>query len=84
MSIQKQENQKLLQKFQNLELQKVKNDTKYLEEMQKTHKLQLKIQKLESESLMVDTLAHAKESIWTKNSQSMIDVCPSIQIIFEQ
>lgn len=29
-------------------------------------------------------MAHAKESIWTKISQSMIDVWPSIHIIFEQ
>lgn len=84
LSIQKQENQKLLQKFQNLELQKVQNDTLYLQEMQKTHKLELKIQKLESESLMANTLAHAKEIIWTKTSQSMIEIWPSIQIIFQQ
>lgn len=83
LSIQKQENQKLLQKFQNLELQKVKNDTKYLEEMYKTKKLELRIQKFESESLMANTLVHAKENIWKKDSESMTCVWPSIQIIFE-
>jgi len=52
-----------VQKFQNLELQKVKNDTLYVEEMWKSTRLELEIKKLESESLMVDALAQAKENI---------------------
>ena len=64
LAIQKQENEKLLEKFKNLETQKIKNDTLYMEEMQKYHRLGLKVQKLESELLMVDTLAQAKGSIW--------------------
>ena len=55
-----------------------------MKEMQKSHKLGLKFQKLESDLLMEDTLAQAKESIWTKISQAMTEVWPSIQIIFEQ
>lgn len=74
LAIQKQVNEKLLEKFKNLETQKIKNDTLYMEEMQKSHGLGLKVQKLESELLMADTLAQAKESIWTEsvsNDRSM-------------
>ena len=55
-----------------------------MEEMQKSHRLGLKVHKLESELLMADTLAQAKEIIWTEISQAMTKVWPSIQIIFEQ
>ncbi len=55
-----QQNDKLLQKFQTLESQKVKNDTLYVEEMKKSHRLELKVKQLESKTLMVDTLAQAK------------------------
>ena len=33
---------------------------------------------------MANTLAQAKESIWTEISKEMTEVWPSIQIIFEQ
>lgn len=82
LSLQRQENEKLQKKFKNLETQKMKNDTLYLEEMQKTHRLTKKIQELQDESLMAQTLAQAKENIWADISQAITEVWPFIQIIF--
>ena len=66
-----------------METQKIKTDTLYVEEMQKTHRLTRKIQELEDESLMAQTLAQAKENIWADIIQAITKFCPSIQIIFE-
>jgi len=83
LSLQRQENEKPQQEFKYMEAQKIKNDTLYVEEMQKTHKLTGKIEELENESLMAQTLAQAKENIWADISQAITEVWPSIQIIFE-
>lgn len=80
----KQKNEKLLQKFQTLESQKVKNDTLYVEEMQKSQRLGLKVKQLERKTLMAETLAQDKEDIWLDISHSITEVWSSIQIIFEQ
>ena len=74
----------MIEIFKNLETQKIKNDTLYMVEMHKSHILGLKTKNLESEYLMEDTLAQAKENIWIDISQSMTEVWTSIQIIFEQ
>lgn len=84
MQAQEQQNEKLLQKFQTLESQKVKNDTLYVEEMQKSHRQELRVKQLESKSLMADTLAQDKEDVWLDINHSITEVWPSIQIIFEQ
>jgi len=79
---QKQENERLHKKFKNLEAQKIKNDTLYVEEMKNTHRLNRRIEELQSESLMAQTLAQSKENIWVDIGQSITKVWPSIQIIF--
>ena len=83
LSLQRHENEKLQKKFKNVETQKIKNDTLYVEEMQKTHKLTKNIEEFENESLMAQTFAQAKENIWPDISQAITEVWPSIQIIFE-
>jgi len=65
-----------------METQKINNDTLYVEEMQKSHRLTRRIEELENESLMAQTLAQAKEKIWANISQAITKDWPSIQIIF--
>lgn len=52
--------------------------------MQKSHRLNRRIEEFQSQSLMAQTLAQAKESIWEDISQSITEVWPSIQIIFKR
>jgi len=55
-----------------------------VEEMQKSHQLTKKIDQLENQSLMADTLAQAKERIWVDINHAITKVLPSIKVIFEQ
>ena len=63
LAIQKQEHEKLEQRFQVLESQKIRNYNLLVEELQKTHQLALKVKELETESLMAATLGEAKKNI---------------------
>lgn len=52
--------------------------------MQNTHRLAKKVEELENELLMSQTLAQSKENIWADISQATIEVWPPIKIISEQ
>ena len=53
-------------------------------EMHKSQRLGQKLQQLGKEIAMENTLAQAKENIWTYIKRSMTNIWPSIYIIFEQ
>jgi len=63
MSIQGKEIKKLKEQWKNLQERKLKNDNSYIAELQKSHRLAQRIEFLESESVMVQTLVRAKENI---------------------
>jgi len=84
MSIQGKEIEKLKDQLKNLQEQKLKIDNSYVAELQKSHRLAQRIYFLESESVMAQNLAQAKENIWVDINQAITEIWPSIQIIFEQ
>jgi hypothetical protein len=54
------------------------------EEMHKSQRLSQQLQQLQKEIVMEKTLAQDKENIWVDINKSMLEIWPSIQIIFEQ
>ena len=52
--------------------------------MQKSQRLLVKLQKVERDTSIGQTLAKAKETIWMNILDSTNEIWPSIQIIFEQ
>jgi hypothetical protein len=52
--------------------------------MHRSQRLTQEIQKLKKEIVMAKTLSEAKEEIWMDIIQSMIEIWPLIQILFEQ
>jgi len=59
-------------------------DNVYLAELQKAHRLTQRIEFLENQSVIGDTITQAKESIWMEINEAITDIWPSIEIIFEQ
>lgn len=55
-----------------------------MEELQKTHQLNLKIEQFNNESLMGQNLTQSRKNIWTKIGETITEIWPSIQIIFEK
>ena len=53
-------------------------------ETQKTSKLNERIQKLEKQLTLKEVLAQAKQLLWANIIDSVNDIWPSIQVIFEQ
>jgi len=52
--------------------------------MHKSQRMKKELQKLQKETLMAKTLLEAKENIWMDIFQSMTEIWPLIQIVFEQ
>ena len=77
LSIRGQEIEKLKTQWNNLREKKLKIDNVYLAELQKTHKLTQKIEQLQNESIMAQTLAQAKEHIWVEINEAMTEIWPS-------
>jgi hypothetical protein len=51
--------------------------------MHKSQRLTQEIQKLQKETFMAKILSEAKENIWIDIIQSMTEIWPLIQIVFE-
>ena len=54
------------------------------EKMHKSQRLSQQLQQLGKETAMENTLSQAKENIWIDINKSMLEIWPSIHIIFEQ
>ena len=54
------------------------------EEMHKSQRLSQQLQQIHKETVMENTLAQAKENICVDINKSMLEIWPSIHIIFEQ
>lgn len=84
LSIKGQEIEKLKAQLNNLQEQKIKTNKAYLPELQKSHRLSQRIETFENESVISQTIAQAKESIQLDINESMTNLWPSIEIIFDQ
>lgn len=59
-----------------------KNDTQYVQEMQRTHRLEKKVKQLEYQTFMANTLTQAKEDIWFNIANSISEIWPFVKIVF--
>ena len=84
MSIQSKEIKTLHDQLKALEVQKAKAEASCVTKLQKSQRLLEKLQKVERDTSIGQTLAQAKETIWMNILDSMNEIWPSIQIIFEQ
>lgn len=71
LSIRVQESEKLKTQIKTLQAQKLKIDNSYLAELQKSHRLTQRIEQLENEFVMAQTLAQAKECIWVDINEAI-------------
>jgi len=83
MSIQGEEIKKLRHEVKFLQEQKAIFENSLLIETQRSQTLFQMLQKVEKDSAMRNTLAQVKENIWKRINEDMIEIWPSIQIIFE-
>ena len=84
ISIKGKEIEKLKAQFENIQEQKLKINNKYVVELQKSHRQTQRIEQLENESVMAQTLAQANENIWVKINEAITEIWPSIEIFFQQ
>lgn len=84
MSIQGEEIKKLRHEVKVLQEKKLRLENSLLTEVQRSQTLSQRLQKMEKDSAMGNTLAQVKENIWNRINEDMIDIWRSIQIIFEQ
>lgn len=84
MSIQGEEIKKLWEDVKVIQEQKTKYENFLLTEMQKSQRLTQRMQQIDKEFAMGNTLAQVKENIWKRINEAMIEIWPSIQIIFDQ
>jgi hypothetical protein len=81
MSLQGEEIRKLQEEVKNIKELKSMFQAIHHVEMHKSQRLS---QQLQKETVMAKTIAQAKENIWVDIIKSMVEIWPSIQIIFEQ
>jgi ParB-like chromosome segregation protein Spo0J len=84
MTLQGEEIKRLQEEIRNLQKLKSMFQSSYNTEMHKSQRLTQEIQKLQKETVMAKTLSEAKENIWMDIIQSMTEIWPLIQIVFEQ
>ena len=84
LSIQTQEIKKMQDQVKVLQEQRSRTKASHPAETQRAQKLIEKLQKSERESAIGYTLAQAKEIIWEDIMNSIAEIWPCIQIIFEQ
>jgi chromosome segregation ATPase len=84
MTLQRIEIRKLHEDIQNLKKKKSMFQSSYNTEMHKSERLKQELQQLQKETIKAKTLLEAKENILTDICQSVIDIWPLIQIMFEQ
>jgi DNA repair ATPase RecN len=83
MTLQGAEIKKLQEEIQNLQKLNSTFQASYNTERHKSDKLKQELQQLQKEIVMAKTLSEAKENIWMDICQSVIDIWPLIQIMFE-
>ena len=84
MSIQTNEINRLKDQIKSLEDEKKLVQIMHKDETQKSNKLTERIQKLEKELTLKEPLAQAKQQLLANIINSVNDIWPSIQVIFEQ
>ena len=84
MSIQTEETKTLETQINTLKDQKVRSDNAHEIEVQRAQKKIEILQRAEKEASIGHTICQEKEIIWTSIIDSMNEIWPSIQIIFEQ
>jgi hypothetical protein len=84
MTLQGEEIKKLQEEIQNLQKVNFTFQTSYNTKRHNPDKLKQELQQLQKETVMARTLSEAKENIWMDICQSMREICPLIQIMFEQ
>lgn len=78
LSLRGHEIENLKAQLHNLQEQKIKIDNAYVAEIQKSHMLTERIDTLENESTISQTLSQAKENIWKDINECMTYLWPSI------
>ena len=84
MSIQTNEINKIKEQLKNLEDEKKLVQIMHKNEIHKTNRFNEKLQKLEKELTLKEPLAQAKQQLWANIIESVNDIWPSIQVIYEQ
>jgi DNA repair ATPase RecN len=84
MSVQGEEIGKLREEVKSLQDLKSMFQSSYNTKINKSQRLSQEIQKLQNETIMAKTLSEAKENIWMDINNSMAEIWPFIQMIFEQ
>lgn len=84
MSTQTNEVNRLKEQIKSIEDEKKLDQIMHKNETQKSNRLNERIQKLEKELTLKEPLAQAKQLLWTNIIDSVNDIWPSIQLIFEQ
>jgi hypothetical protein len=83
MSLQGKEIKILQGEINNLRKSKAMFQSSYNIDIHKSQRLKQELQKLHKETVMAKTLSEAKEKIWMDIFQSMIEIWPLIEIVFE-
>lgn len=84
MSIQTTEMNKLKEKVTSLETDYKLAKIMHKEEVQKDTKMSERLKALEKDLTMKEPLGQAKEQLWANIIDSVNDIWPSIQVIFDQ
>lgn len=84
MSIQINEVNRLKDQIKSLEDEKKLAQTMHKNETQKSNRLIKRIQKLEKELTLKKPLSQEKQQLWANIINSVNDIWPSVQVIFEQ
>jgi len=84
MSIQTNEINRLKDQIKSLEDEKKLAQIMHKDETQKSNRLTERIQKLEKELTLKEPPAQEKQQLWANIINSVNDIWPSIQVIFEQ
>ena len=84
MSLESKEIETLQSQLKTLEIQKAKAEASRATELDKNQRLLEMLRQAERDTYIGQTLAQAKETIWVNILDSMNEIWPLIQIIFEQ
>jgi FtsZ-binding cell division protein ZapB len=84
MTLQGTEINRLKMEVESLQELKSSLQTRYNVERKALEKLKQEIQQLQKQTVAGKTLAEAKENIWTYISNSINEIWPMVQIMFEQ
>jgi DNA repair ATPase RecN len=84
MNLQEIEMKRLKKEIENLQELKSSYQTNYSKEKQTSDQLKQELQQLQKQTMAGKTLFEVKESVWMDITNSMNEIWPMIQIMFEQ